>query len=225
MNQRARKAFGKHSKLLCAPTPLKARVKMHTTLVRNAALWAGQSWPSTETLHKAVNTTQLRQLRTMLGDHRSPGETWVDWNCRTLRRARVALFQSGEPRWSTFLLSQTWGLYGHMARSPEAARVLSWKNLHWWKQQQQIPRSWGGARHAHRYNVNVDPERQISAVGGLRWIERAQDRAHWQQLATTFVEQFDVPWATGKQTSLDNIAANQQQGRRASRGMKPPLTH
>ena len=107
MNQRARKAFGKHSKLLSAPTPLKARIKMHTTLVRNAALWASQSWPITETLHKPVNSTQLRQLRTMLGDRRSPGETWVDWNCRMLRRARVALFQSGEPRWSTFLLGQT----------------------------------------------------------------------------------------------------------------------
>ena len=73
MNQRARKAFGKHSKLWCAPTPLKARIKTHTTLVRNAALWASQSWPVTETLHKAVNSTQLRQLRTMLGDRRSPG--------------------------------------------------------------------------------------------------------------------------------------------------------
>ena len=60
MNQRARKAFGKHSKLLCAPTPLKARIKMHTTLVRNAR-------SITETLHKAVNTTQLRQLRNHAG--------------------------------------------------------------------------------------------------------------------------------------------------------------
>ena len=42
----------------------------------------------------------------------------------------MAIFQSGEPRCSTFLLSQTWGLYGHMARSPEAARMLRWKNLH-----------------------------------------------------------------------------------------------
>ena len=64
---------------------------------------------------------------------------------------------------------------------------------------------------AHRYNVNVDPERQISAVGGSNGL--------------TFVEQFDVPWAIGKQTSLDNMAAKQKQGRRASRGMKPQLTH
>ena len=96
MNQRARKAFGKHSKLLCAPTPLKARIKMHTTLVRNAALWAGQD-PSLRRSTKLSIPPNYGNYATMLGDHRSPGETWVDWNCRTLRRARVALFQSGNP--------------------------------------------------------------------------------------------------------------------------------
>eukprot|EP00439_Symbiodinium_sp_Y106_P049719 s4275_g6.t1 len=119
MNHRARKAFAKHSKLLCAPTPIKARIRMHTTLVRNAALWASQAWPITETLSKAVNSTHLRHIRAMMGDKRHPGETWVDWNSRSLRRARVQLFQSGEPRWSTFVLGQTWGLYGHMARSSQ----------------------------------------------------------------------------------------------------------
>ncbi|CAE6973291.1 unnamed protein product [Symbiodinium sp. CCMP2592] len=207
MNHRARKAFGKHSKLLCARTPIKARIKMHTTLVRNAALWASQSWPIVETLHKAVNSTQLRHIRTMMGDHRQPGETWVEWNTRSLRRARVQLHQSGEPRWSTFLLAQTWGLYGHMARSTQGgAEMLQWKNLKWWRQQQHIPPSWGGIRHGHRFNSDADPERQIVAIGGLDWMQVAQNRQAWQDLTQTFVERFDVPWATGKQGSIGNIA-------------------
>ena len=30
--------------------PIKGRLRMHTTMVRNAALWAGQAWPITESL-------------------------------------------------------------------------------------------------------------------------------------------------------------------------------
>ena len=41
MQHRARKAFHKNAKLLCAPTPLKARLTLHQTLVRGAVL-AGQ---------------------------------------------------------------------------------------------------------------------------------------------------------------------------------------
>ena len=51
--------------------PIKGRLRMHTTMVRNAALWAGQAWPITETLLKAVNSTQLRHIRTMLGGQAS----------------------------------------------------------------------------------------------------------------------------------------------------------
>ena len=50
MNERARKAFGKHSKLLCAPTPIKGRLRMHTTMVRNAALWGATNLSLTRRL-------------------------------------------------------------------------------------------------------------------------------------------------------------------------------
>ncbi|CAE6934778.1 unnamed protein product [Symbiodinium sp. CCMP2592] len=204
MNHRARKAFSKHSKLLRARTPIKARIKMHTTLVRNAALWASQSWPIVETLHKAVNSTQLRHIRTMLGDSRQPAETWVEWNARSMRRARVILYQSGEPRWSTFLLGQTWWLYGHMARSTQGgAEMLQWKNLKWWKQQQQ----------------------QIVAVGGLDWMSIAHDRQAWQELTHTFIHQFDVPWATGKQGSIGNIAPNRGKSKRSAPPVKRQLRY
>ena len=66
-----------------------------------------------------------RHIRTMVGGSRPPGECWADWNQHSLRRARVLLHQSGEPRWSTFLLGQIWGLYGHMARSTEGGQICS----------------------------------------------------------------------------------------------------
>ena len=43
LHHRARKAFHKHAKLLCAPTPLTGRIRLHQTLVRGAALWGGGS--------------------------------------------------------------------------------------------------------------------------------------------------------------------------------------
>ena len=82
---------------------------------------AGLARPVTDTLLKAINSTQLRQIRTMLGGGRPPEKAWVDWNQRTLRRARVLLHQAGEPRWSTFLLGQMWD----MARSREGGPTCS----------------------------------------------------------------------------------------------------
>ena len=123
---------------------------------------AGLARPVTDTLLKAINSTQLRQIRTMLGGGRPPEKAWVDWNQRTLRRARVLLHQAGEPRWSTFLLGQMWD----MARSREGgADMLRWKNLAWWKQQQAIPRTMGGARHGQRFNANADPDRCSGGAG------------------------------------------------------------
>ena len=117
MNHRARRAFHKNSKLLCAPTPLKARIKLQHTLARGAALWRGQAWPISDTILKALNSTQLQQICRMMHPSRRPGEQWEAWNVRTLRGARVALEKSKVLRWSTFQLQHTWELYSHMARS------------------------------------------------------------------------------------------------------------
>ncbi|CAE7466882.1 TTLL6, partial [Symbiodinium microadriaticum] len=78
-NHRARKAFHKHAALLCAATPLKGRLTLHQTLVRGAALWGGQAWPVTDGILKAVNTTQLLQIRRMMHPARRAGELWEDW--------------------------------------------------------------------------------------------------------------------------------------------------
>ena len=91
MNHRARKAFHKHAALLCAATPLKGRLTLHQTLVRGAALWGGQAWPVTDGILRAINTTQLLQIRRMMHPARRPGEQWEAWHIRTMRGARVAL--------------------------------------------------------------------------------------------------------------------------------------
>ncbi|CAE7300179.1 unnamed protein product, partial [Symbiodinium necroappetens] len=231
MQHRARKAFHKNAKLLCSPTPLKARLKLHQTLVRGAALWGGQSWPVTDAIMRAINSTQLQQIRRMMHPGRKPGETWAEWNVRTLRGARVALQQSKVVRWSSFQLQHTWELYGHMARSKHGGRdMLQWRNLKWWEAEKNKPKS-QRATHAHRYNPFVDTERQIVQVATLEWMDKACNMPVWSALAAEFVRQFDVPWATGKQPSIQPTtppraqAEQRQPQQHPAEGAQPQHSH
>ncbi|CAE7709541.1 unnamed protein product, partial [Symbiodinium necroappetens] len=211
MQARGRHAFRKHRGTLLSNAPLKSRLQMSTILVRQSALWACQTWPCNDTVLRAANSLQLVQARNMLKLSRQPGELWADWHVRSMRRARLALFHAKVPRWSSFILQQIWGLAGHVVRGdPVAAAMLRWRNLEWWRIEQSIPPSWGGQRHARRFNPHLDVERQIVAVAGDRWHEKALDRIEWSNLEELFVEKFDIPWASGDQAQLQdlNLAPN-----------------
>ncbi|CAE7552733.1 unnamed protein product [Symbiodinium necroappetens] len=209
MNHRARKAFGKHSRLLCAPSPIRERIKLHQTLVRGSALWGGQSWPVTDGILKAINTTQLLQVRRMMCPNRRPGERWEEWHVRTMRGARVALHQSKILRWSTFQLQHTWDLYGHMARAEAGGRpMLTWKDVSWWEVEKAKPRR---ERHTHvKFNPLADPERQLVAIAGVGWKELARDFKEWGEKGGQFVERFDVP--PGGTPPAPPLPQQQQQG-------------
>ena len=94
MNHSARRAFHKHAHLLCAPTALEERIRLHQTLVRGAAMWGAESWQNTAAMFKAANSTQTAQVRRMMHPGRRPGESWEDWNVRTLRAARLAIHRA-----------------------------------------------------------------------------------------------------------------------------------
>ena len=211
MQARGRHAFRKHRGTLLSNAPLKSRLQMSTILVRQSALWACQIWPCNDNLLRAANSLQLVQARNMLKLSRQPGELWADWHIRSMRRARLALFQAKVPRWSSFILQQIWGLAGHVIRGdPVAAAMLTWRNLEWWRIEQSIPPSWGGHRHARRFNPPLDVERQIVSVAGDGWHDKARDRIAWSSLEEIFVDKFDVPWTSGEQAQLQdlNLAPN-----------------
>ncbi|CAE7624163.1 Clec16a [Symbiodinium sp. CCMP2592] len=225
MNRRGRQSFAKHKSILLARTGLKARMAAYTTLVRSAALYADETWPVNQRILKAANSLQAQHLRRMLHIERRPTEQWADWHIRSLRMARLHLQRGGWNRWSTYILQQIWSLWGHMARGgAEVNAMVQWKNLDFWRQEQRKPRS-SRVNHAAGFNPEADVERALESIGGTRWGEAAQDRAHWQTLSTTFVERYDVPWATGKQTSIqDNLTPNSHRGGRAKRA-KPREAH
>ncbi|CAE7690139.1 unnamed protein product [Symbiodinium sp. CCMP2592] len=199
----------KHKGILLARTSIKARVAAYTTLVRSAALYAAETWPANQRLLRAANSLQAQHLRRMLHIERRPTEQWADWHIRSLRMARLHMQRGGWPRWSSFILQQIWSLWGHMARGGEEVNaMLQWKNLEFWRKEQRKPRN-SRVNHAARFNPEADVERALESVGGTNWGETAQDRVLWHQLSQSFVDRFDVPWATGKQTSIhDNLTPN-----------------
>ena len=58
--------------------------------------------------------------------------------------------------------------------------------------QQTIPVSWGGERHAQRFNPMLDTERHIVDIAGLDWQTKAKDRVTWSVLGEQFVAKYDV---------------------------------
>ena len=206
MHNRARKTFHLRKKVLCADTPICPRLILHNTYVRSSALWACGTWPPQECLLKQANSLQLTQIRNMLGKKRLAGETWTDWNTRSLRAARTTLHKEGITRWSTFILRQIWGLNGHIARGPVCLQdMLRWKGISWWRQEQQQKH---GARRARRFNPHLDIERHLVAVAGLEWISAAHNRTLWESMSHTFIARHDPPWTTGRQTAIHNLATN-----------------
>ena len=162
-------------------------MKRVNALVRNAALYAAETWPAHEALLKQANSMQLDRLKQMMHIHRRTGEAWGDWQMRSLRTDRVQLHKQNTARWSAYILQQIWKLWGHMARGGGEVRsmlLLRWKNLQWWRAQQADRR---GVRHAARYNSQLDVERALERTAGENWMAQALQRDHWRKLAPIFV--------------------------------------
>ena len=70
-------------------------------------------------------------------------------------------------------------------------------------------------RHTHvKYNALADPERQVVPVAGVGWKQTALDLPAWGRLGEQFVSMFDVPWTSGKQSSITNLTPNNTTGGR-----------
>ena len=213
MQTRARKAYHQHRKELTADAPLAPRIKLLLVYIRPAALWGCAAWPPHDTLLRAANTCQLHYVRNVMQCKRQATETWVDWNQRSLRGARALVWKMGVQRWSSHALTRIWGLWGHVARQEGLTKkVLLWRGLHWWRQEQANPR---GQRHPGRFNPSQDIERSIAAVAGDEWATAAANRTWWRAQESVFISKYDPPWSSGKQATLGNLAPNKAQHRRA----------
>ncbi|CAE7364098.1 pol [Symbiodinium sp. CCMP2592] len=213
MCRRGRQAFAKHKQILLARTSFNTRMTAYIALVRNAALYAAETWPVNQRILKAANSLQAQHLRRMLHLDRRPTEQWAEWHIRSLRTARVYLQRGGWARWSTHILTKVWSLWGHIARGGEEVNaMMRWKDLRFWRAEQRKPPK-DRVSHAARFNPEGDVERALESIGGTHWSSIATDRTQWQLLTASFIDRFDVPWATGKQNSIhDNLVPHTPRG-------------
>ena len=104
------KAFHANKKMFLAKTGIRARPRH--TIWCCARLACGAHPPGqSNAILRTANGIQLHRTRDMLKIARTPGETWVDWNTRSLRQARIALVKYKIPRWSTRILEAMWNLW------------------------------------------------------------------------------------------------------------------
>ena len=162
ISRRAKAAFAVHRRMLTGAGSAKQKMIAYGRFVNPAALWAVGACHPHEALLKGANSVQLMQLRQALGIPRRPLESWVDWNQRSLRFARLVLAQKLELRCSSEMLKLIWRLYGHMARhEDDSTALLRWRDHAWWEGQQADPQ---GARHPKRFNAMLNTERLLNQI-------------------------------------------------------------
>ncbi|CAE7414124.1 unnamed protein product [Symbiodinium sp. CCMP2456] len=85
---------------------------------------------------------------------------------------------------------------------PVGGKILRWRSLAWWNAHRPPH---GNVTHASRFNAFMDIDRQVTSIAGENWHLVAMNREQWAYLSKRWVEKYDVPWATGKQTSIENL--------------------
>ena len=174
---------------------------MHRALVQSAALWGAPAWPVNQSLLQAANSVQLQQVR-MPGHARRPGQSFPEWQARTLRDARVTLHRQGYERWSTVALASIWGAMGpRCARTTQPSKPTTLMEGHG-----VVGAAQNYRRHPGQYNPFRDPERHITGTAGPDWRSQAQHRPRWKQLQQHFIERHDPLWSSGKQPQLMNLS-------------------
>ena len=207
---RTREAVAAHSDILNASGAWFHKVKVMRSLVESQFAWiAGALFWSRDDLH-ALNVLQAHALRSAFHLHRKADETWVDWNTRSIRLVRVWLHANKVTRWSTRVLQLQHMLHGHWARRTEvvqgnpmpclAMRALMWRNTNWWREQQKLSPT-VSLRHPGRFYAS-NTERQLATCHGNLWFVAAQNRSEWVNARNSYVQEWDVKWASGRQLSI-----------------------
>ena len=138
------------------------------------------------------------------------------WNFITMRQARLLLHnpQSWSAHGGAREHSEQFGdCGGTSGRSKDttARELITWRGVGWWAAEQRKPQR-VGARHAGQFNPQMDTERHIcNNAGSTQWWIVAQDRIGWERKLDSFLAKHDIPWATGKQAALTNLAPNRRQ--------------
>ena len=184
ISRRAKAAFAVHRRMMTGPGSNKQKLVAYGRFITPAALWA-------------VTPARPYSRGPEAGDRTN--ESWAEWNQRSLRLTRTILAQKRHHSQDGLAPARA------MARRPDdRAALLGWRDQAWWEEQQADPR---GPRHLKRFNAMLNTDRLLNQLT-KPWQLTAQNRIEWSRLEAVFIKRFDVPWSSGKQDSLENLAPN-----------------
>ncbi|OLQ00488.1 putative 149 kDa protein [Symbiodinium microadriaticum] len=204
---RARDKFWSLQHVFRSRTSLRGRLRTLATVVGNSALWPLAAFPPDRPAMGLMNTMQLQITIWTMRVAKRRDEGWDAFRLRAYRGARAALHASGTERWSTEWLRRWWRYAGHRSRCllrefpPLSAHLEAFRTLDWWRQQQRDPH---GLRHPRHYPRLANLERDMHKAAQGDWRVCAQDREGWRRLEQGWVNSMDLPWASGKQTRIQD---------------------
>ena len=197
---RTRRAFWANKDLLTSSAKLPQKLALLRKTVWGCIAWTIGILLPTKQMLETLNSHMYNFLVIMCRIRRRPLESFVDYQMRSRRIARQALWNSGFERWSTMHLRLAWNYCGHRARSaalpnPPLSGILTrFRDPTWWDHQQQ--------RHGRRHFPRITNEEKSLALVHPEWRELAHNKPQWKNAETDFIQKFDVPWASGRQPAL-----------------------
>ena len=192
--------------LLRCKTPIAGRLALLQRVVAGSGLWCIAAVPPDRAAMGLLNSVQATLLSWMCRFYKGDSEEWPDFRRRVVRDSRAILHKHGHPRWSTIWMQRWWDYAGHMARGSEVANpvlssiLINFRDLQWWRRQQGLS---DGVKHAGRHYARLTIlEEQMNRICKGPWREVARDRSIWTGLRNCWVQEFDIPWASGRQAAL-----------------------
>ena len=205
---KARDRFWEIKHVLCSKGELSKRIRTMQRTAAQAGLWCLSALPPDPGGLGYLNSVQIQLIVWMMRLRKGAQEDWGAFRLRVWRAARAALHRAGEERWSTVWLRKYWRFSGHRARgldreSPVLSSILdSFRNKQWWEAEKQKPKG-VGLRHVRHFAKLMQMEGRLDFVAGGPWRCLARDRKAWADREQAWVEREDLPWASGRQPSLE----------------------
>ena len=204
---KASKKFYANIETFTARAPLRGKLSMFRSIVAGAALWCASAITPTPQAMSSLNTLQMELISKAAGFRRKSHETWLDFRMRSLRSARSLMHTHAVERWSTTWLRRYWAYKGHIARAldrthpPASSCMDSYRTLAWWRDQQSRP---DGIKHTGTFFAYRTHEEEAlnKASNNRDWRSLAKDPQAWKDQQTTWVNNMDLAWSSGRQLAL-----------------------
>ena len=173
---------------------VKKRLRLFDSTVGSCVLCCAASWtPRVEEL-LLLRTARRAMLRRIVGQSRSPEETYVDWIQRVTNKAESVASAAGVRDWAVAHSKMKWNWAGHVARRPASTwvwRITTWRDTAW----QALANESGAARplrpSTRRWMKWEDALRCFCRREALgHWTDLAVDRETWARHADAFIVWF-----------------------------------